>query len=150
MARKFFIQDWENFSDIDKKHIKELISISLQARELRLKLLGIKNVNNIKIEIKEHRQEKSFQSSVNIFNEDIEVTGDKNESGAEPIDQAIPRVAAFLLTRPQTIAVLEQSLTDCEKSCKDQILSEIDREKCKDKCKEKQQKEFGEILRLIL
>jgi hypothetical protein len=38
MARKFFIQDWDNFSKIEKEDFQELISVSLRAKELRLKL----------------------------------------------------------------------------------------------------------------
>jgi hypothetical protein len=116
MIQKLFIQDWDNFSDLEQNHVKELISISLKARELRLALLS--------------------GSSVNLLNEGFEVTSNVADPEAKPLEEVLPRVRAFLSARSDAINALEASSNACKEACDDQYPNNPQkRQQCKQQCK---------------
>ena len=115
MVQKLFIQNWENFSDREQNQIKELIDISIKARELRFALLS--------------------DSSVNLLNEGFEVTSNVADDEATPLEEVLPRVGAFLSARSDAIDTLEVSSNACKKACDDQFPNDPNqRQKCKDTC----------------
>jgi hypothetical protein len=113
MARKFFIQDWDNFSKIEKEDFQELISVSLRAKELRLKLRN---------------------QSIDTIDKEFEVTGNPEDSLAKPIHKEIPRVASFMELRsnPSLLSLLSDS---CEGGCERQFPNDPRKlEDCKNNC----------------
>jgi hypothetical protein len=120
MIQKLFIQDWDNFSDLEQNHVKELISLSLKARELRLALLS--------------------GSSVNLVNEGFEVTSNVADPEAKPLEEVLPRVRAFLSARPDAINAFEALGNTCKKACDDQYFDDGPKqEQCKKNCENNRQ-----------
>ncbi len=116
MIQKLFIQDWEKFSDMEQNHVKELITISLKARELRLALLS--------------------GSSVNLLDQGFEVTSNVADAEAKPLEEVLPRVRDFLSARSDAINALEASSNACNKACDDQYPDDrLKRQQCKEQCK---------------
>jgi hypothetical protein len=115
MVQKLSIPNWESFSEREQNHIKELIDISIKARELRFALLS--------------------DSSVNLLNEGFEVTSNVADDEAKPLEEVLPRVGAFLSARSDAIDALEASSNACNKACDDQFPNDPNRrQKCKDNC----------------
>jgi hypothetical protein len=116
MIQKLFIPDWESFSDMEQNHVKELITLSLKARELRLALLS--------------------GSSVNLVNEGFEVTSNVADPEAKPLEEVLPRVRAFLSARPDAINAFEAFGNTCKEACDDQYPNNPQKlQQCKQQCK---------------
>ena len=113
MVQKLYIQDWENISETEHNPIQDMITYSLQPRQIAQSLLS--------------------GDSVDETNLDFEVTTDSTE--AIPLHEILPSVANFLLRRTSAIDTITIAKKTCEQTCDDQFPNDPEkRKKCKENC----------------
>lgn len=128
--RRFLIEDWDNFTYQEKTNVKELIAISLRAKEIRNELLNLQDAEDK--DVIQPQDINSVDILANIISDGFEVTSNLDDDQAEPIGKSLPRVEAFIKLRP---SILKMVKSDCEKACEAEFTDKRERDDCKKNCR---------------
>lgn len=126
MVRKFLIQDWDKFTETEQSNLRELIAISIRAKEIRSELLDLADDEDTE---KSQPEDDNSLANLAVILRDVEVTANQNDREALPIERVLPRIGTFL-----EVKVLTGN--NCEKSCNAEFPKDKQkRDECKKKCK---------------
>jgi hypothetical protein len=113
MNRKLVIDDWDKLKPNEQSKLKELIAISLRAKELRSELFDLQDTPDR--DISETQDNTSLDVLSGILS-GLEVTNNLDDQEAEKLEKVVPRVASFMQLRSNS-EFFKAARMSCEEIC---------------------------------